>query len=105
MFVTLECCFVYYVSPTKSQTRTSGGPLLIVKNLKPKKKFTIRDVIFDSQKKPSIRTAYFISVYYHTFLGPTIRCVPEAPASQVRMSVMLIFVCPPGAKCSKFREN
>ena len=36
MFVTLECSDVYYVSPTKSQMRTSSGPLVIV--IKPKAK-------------------------------------------------------------------
>jgi len=107
MFVTFECWDVYYMSPTKSQMRTSSGPLVIV--IKPKAKEKIHHprcyFWFTKRKKVHNNCIFYQRLLPHTFPGPTIRYVPAAPGSQVRMSAMLIFVWPPAANGSKFSKN
>jgi len=107
MFVTFECWDVYYMSPTKSQMRTSSDPLVIVIKRKAKEKIHHPRCYFwfTKRKKVNKNCAFYQRLLPHTFLGPTIRYVPEAPGSQVRMSAMLIFVWPPAANGSKFSKT
>jgi hypothetical protein len=84
------------MSPTKSQMRTPGGPLLIVIKPKTKKKNSPSAMLFlihKKQKPVNKNCIFYQRLLPHTFLGPAISCVTEAPATQVRHVDMRVASC------------